>query len=255
MSRFWLSGLIAVSIYLLLIYLLFLAFREPPRIEQPPQEVMKVDLTLLEPSINGATEPVRNESQSEPQPPLSQQVSKSHSPQLSQQRTPPDSGGIAPSRAEPDLGELFSHLAPVKSEPSKPLKNYAEAISASVKSPLERSQSEPKKSLSAIADLTLLPLDRSHHSDGSGDQEYFYRIADMIEKGYQPQPDEIGLVVGVELKIAADGSFTYKIVRSSGRQSCDERVTRLLEKMKEKGLPPPEKSLSVRLNFKAKGRS
>ena len=91
----------------------------------------------------------------------------------------------------------------------------------------------------------------SQATEGISDA-YIDKIHAIVSAGWQPLPNQKGMVATMILRIQTDGSFQFYIKGTNGDHEFLEMLKKHMQELQANGLPKPDKRTTVLINFIAK---
>ncbi|BAK73943.1 MAG: TonB C-terminal domain-containing protein [Arcobacter sp.] len=235
---FTVSGIIAISLYLLL------AFSVLFYIMSPVPNTINITPTSTSIELDMIVEKAEKKM-------VERKVDK-----IIEKEEVKEKSASASNEKRPDLKSLFAN---VKEKAPKVTKEEVNNVQKSIDPKRFKSKFEKEKKSSNIKIDKLLEDEKTatntkstNAAKGVETDEYFAQISDMLSAWV---PVGSGLKAVVLIMIDLDGKFDYSFVKKSGDETFDTSLKVFLEEQKNIAYPKPTKGKAVKINvdFKSEG--
>ena len=249
---FFLGGIAAIAFYLALAFLLILFFNDYRHNKRyVPKQTQSVQVFLaMSPPVK--TKPVPHTPISKPTPkkappkpktkPVVKKASHASSKKASRPRPVP-------------IASLFKGIKVDEPVPQSARLANAPRIKYRKKSPQQQTPRRRAEELVKDINLTKPSITMRSKASGQGEVDaYMSKLYGILYGSWHPAAIYAGSTATVRLKIAPDGSFSYRLLYPSDNQGFNERLIEYLDGLQRSKLPSHkrDKTLVIDVEFKAK---
>ncbi len=237
-SYFYLSGLISVSVYLVICvsFLLYINAPKPKKFDSAKTTVLELELI----STKSTEKRVAKKTVQKEQKIVKKSTSKSN-------------------KQNANFKSLFAN---VKTKAKKTVEKEVNTVKESIDPSRFKSKFEKQKKIdnTQISKLlndvkTTTNMPKTLASGKGEEHEYFSKVKQMLWERWNPRLLENGLVVKVLVIITNNGVFDYRIMRYSKDERFDESLKEFLESQKNENFPTHKinDKVDIIINFKSEG--
>ena len=236
---FILSGIIAVSFYIFICFLLIAYLASPI----PKTYDIKSASTTIE--LDMITEKAEKK-----------MVEKKTEKKIEKEEVKEEKVASASNEKRPDLKSLFAN---VKETAKAVVKEEVNNVEKSLDPKRFKSKFEKEKKSNNIKidklledEKTATNVKSTNSTKGQETDEYFSKVHELLSVW---NPIGTGLKAVVLIMIDLDGRFEYRVVTNSGDEGFDSSLKAFLEEQKNLAYPKPtkEKDIKVNVNFRSEG--
>ena len=236
---FILSGIIALSFYAFVCFLLFAYIASPI----PKTYDLKSTSTTIE--LDMITEKAEKK-----------MVEKKTEKIIEKEAVKEEKVASASNEKKPDLKSLFAN---VKETAKTVTKEEVNNIEKSIDPKRFKSKFEKEKRTNNIKidkiledEKTATNVKSTNANKGQETDEYFSQVQELLSAWV---PVGSGLKAVVLIMIDVDGRFNYRVVTNSGDEAFDSSLKAFLEEQKNVAYPKPTKDKDIRINvdFRSEG--
>lgn len=236
---FILSGIIAISFYAFMCFLLFFYIASPtPKTYDLKSTSMAIELDMITEKAD------------------KKMVEKKTEKKIEKEEVKEEKVASASNEKKPDLKSLFANVKETaKTVTKEEVNNIEKSIDPKrFKSKFEKEKKSNNIKIDKILEdeKTATNVKATNANKGQETDEYFSKVHELLSVW---NPVGSGLKAVVLIMIDLNGRFDYRIVTNSGDQTFDSSLKSFLDEQKNVAYPKPTKDKDIRINvdFKSEG--